>query len=126
LISNLGQEDYLGAMREAEVVIGNSSSGLIEAPAAKTPTVNVGPRQDGRLRAASVIDCLEESTAIEGALRQALDPSFRNSCFDEAPPYGQPSNASQKIVSLLQATDLENVLIKKFHDLTFQNLEETP
>lgn len=69
---SLGQERYLGTMAIADVVIGNSSSGLYEAPSLRTPTVNIGRRQQGRLKAASVYDCPPEKKAITKAIVQAL------------------------------------------------------
>jgi UDP-N-acetylglucosamine 2-epimerase (non-hydrolysing)/GDP/UDP-N,N'-diacetylbacillosamine 2-epimerase (hydrolysing) len=69
---SLGQERYLGTMAVADVVIGNSSSGLYEAPSIRTPTVNIGRRQEGRLKAASVYDCPPEKEAIAKAIARAL------------------------------------------------------
>ncbi len=77
LVASLGHEYYLAALKQAAVVIGNTSSGLIEAPAAGAPTVNIGIRQDGRLRSQSVIDCPEERGAIAAAIDRALAPAMR-------------------------------------------------
>ena len=82
----LGHVRYLSAVRAADVVVGNSSSGLIEAPALGTPTVNVGTRQDGRIRPASVIDCAPEADAITAAVRRALEPDFQRLARESARP----------------------------------------
>jgi UDP-N-acetylglucosamine 2-epimerase (non-hydrolysing)/GDP/UDP-N,N'-diacetylbacillosamine 2-epimerase (hydrolysing) len=118
LIASLGQQFYLAALKEAAVAIGNSSSGIIEAPAAGTPTVNLGIRQDGRPRAASVIDCAEERGAIERAIRRALDPGMREVIATDDPPYGRPRNAAAAIAERLREADLAGILRKRFHDLT--------
>ena len=112
-----GSEFYLAALKQAAVVIGNSSSGLIEAPAAGTPTVNLGIRQKGRPRAASVIDCAEERGAIERAIRRALDPAMRAIIATDDPPYGRPRDAAGAIVERLREADLAGILRKTFHDL---------
>lgn len=98
---SLGQQRYLSLMREADVVIGNSSSGLTEAPALKRPTVNVGDRQKGRLKATSVIDCAEQAEDIVGAIRVALSPEFRRALPQTVSLYGM-GNASEAIVSRLK------------------------
>ncbi len=114
--ASLGQRRYLATMRAASVVIGNSSSGLIEAPACGVPTVNLGTRQDGRLRAASVLDCAEERDAIVAATRRALDPEFRASLADMANPYGD-GHAVERIMKVLRAADFAGLVHKRFHDL---------
>jgi UDP-N-acetylglucosamine 2-epimerase (non-hydrolysing) len=116
LVASLGQQFYLAALKEAAVVIGNSSSGLIEAPAVGTPTVNLGIRQKGRPRAASVIDCAEECGAIERAIRRALDPSMRAIIAADEPPYGRPRDAAGSILESLRSVDLGMVLHKRFHE----------
>jgi len=114
--TSLGQLGYLSCMREVDAVVGNSSSGLLEAPTFHTPTVNIGDRQRGRLEAASVIDCAPERGAIEAALRQALSPSFVAGLRDVKNPYGD-GGASERIVEILRTVPLDNVLQKSFHDL---------
>lgn len=87
--ASLGQQRYLSLMRSADVVVGNSSSGLIEAPALHRATVNLGDRQKGRLRAASVIDTEEDRDAIERAIRQALSAEFQQHLPHLDSPYGR-------------------------------------
>lgn len=114
--TNLGQDRYLSLMAIADAVVGNSSSGLIEAPALAVPTVNIGPRQAGRLRAPSVVDCDETVVEITAALERVLTPGFRSGLQPENSPYGGPG-ASARIVDLLVSVPLQGLLNKRFHDL---------
>lgn len=116
LADTLGQRRYYGAMRWADAVVGNSSSGLLEAPAARIPTVNIGPRQRGRVRAASVIDCGVTRAEIKAALNRALDPEFRILAAQAPYPFGEPG-ASKRIAAILRGVSLEDILMKRFHDL---------
>jgi UDP-hydrolysing UDP-N-acetyl-D-glucosamine 2-epimerase len=116
LVTSMGQRRYLSAMRAAAVVIGNSSSGLLEAPAAGTATVNIGPRQDGRLRASSVIDCAEDVRDIRRAITRALSPAFRRGLAHIDAPYAG-RNVSVKIKNVLKRVRLGGLLQKTFHDL---------
>ena len=77
VVEALGQRRFWGLLRVADAMIGNSSAGLIEAPAVDLPAVNVGDRQEGRRREANVIDAPVETSAVAAALRRALDPAFR-------------------------------------------------
>lgn len=117
LFTSLGQERYLSAMKHAAAVVGNSSSGIIEAPAFGVPTVNIGLRQHGRLRAASVIDVDADTDAIITALTRALDPAFRDVATNGEKPYGLPG-ASTQIASRLRNIDLAALGRKSFHDLS--------
>lgn len=114
--SSLGQRRYLSAMKLAQVVIGNSSSGIFEAAALSTPSVNIGSRQDGRLRGASIIDCAENTQVIRDAITTALSPTFTKNLAGQSVPYGD-GNAAGRMVHILKKVDLENIVIKKFHDL---------
>lgn len=113
---SLGQRRYLSAMRLADVVIGNSSSGLTEAPALRRPTVNLGERQDGRLKADSVVDCPERSEDIVAAIRRALSPEMQGVLASLTPVYGE-SGASAKIAHTLKTHPLEGLIKKRFYDL---------
>ncbi|MDO8607463.1 MAG: UDP-N-acetylglucosamine 2-epimerase [Phaeospirillum sp.] len=115
-VASLGQTLYAAAMGGAEAVVGNSSSGIIEAPFLGTPTVNLGIRQRGRVRAASVIDCGETEPEIRAALAKALDPAFRAEAAKAAYPFGTPG-AAHRVVEVLKSTPLEGLLLKPFHDL---------
>ena len=103
--ASLGQPRYLSLMRESDVVLGNSSSALIEAPALRKAAVNVGDRQAGRLRASSVIDAPEERSAIRAALARALSPEFRSALPQTTSPYGS-GNASARIRDTLRTVPL--------------------
>ena len=116
LVASLGSARYLAAVREAAALVGNSSSGYIEAPAVGTPTVNLGERQKGRPRAASIVDCEENVASIAAALRKVLQPAFRQGIRDQALPYGRPGNVSAKIASVLIEADLGSLRTKPFHD----------
>jgi UDP-N-acetylglucosamine 2-epimerase len=76
-VAALGERAYWGLLRIADAMLGNSSSGVIEAPALGLPVVNVGDRQAGRRRSPNIIDVQDEPAAIAAALRRALDPAFR-------------------------------------------------
>ena len=111
---SLGQLKYLSLLRQAAVVIGNSSSGLTEAPALKKATVNIGDRQKGRLKASSVIDSPENAVDISKAIRTALSAEFQGSLGGTISLYGQ-GDVSKKIVTIL--TDAPIRLEKRFFDL---------
>ncbi len=113
-VVNLGQKLYLSALKHATLVLGNSSSGIIEAPSFKIPTINLGDRQRGRLRADSVIDCAEDSGSIENAVRQAMSENFRKKLAKTRSPYGQ-GDSSLKIKNKLKTADLDGILMKRFH-----------
>lgn len=113
---SLGAERYLSAMALADAAAGNSSSGVIEAPALRTPSVNIGERQAGRLRPPGVLDCPIDAAAIRKALSQALEPGFRAALQDAAPPFGD-GHAAGRIVSVLETADLAALRRKRFVDL---------
>lgn len=115
LVASLGTARYLSAVSHAAAVVGNSSSALIEAPAVGTPTVNVGPRQQGRLRAATVVDCAELADDIVAALGRVLDPRFREVAA-APPPYGRPGDAAGRMLDILRRVDLDELRMKRFHD----------
>jgi UDP-N-acetylglucosamine 2-epimerase (non-hydrolysing)/GDP/UDP-N,N'-diacetylbacillosamine 2-epimerase (hydrolysing) len=113
--TSLGMLNYLSALRHCDVVIGNSSSGLIEAPSFKKPTVNLGDRQRGRLKAESVIDCEEKTSAIEAAIWKALSPEFRKCCETIVSPYGQ-GDVALGVKNTLKSFDTAGILMKRFFD----------
>ena len=116
LTSSLGQLRYLSLVSEANVVIGNSSSGLIEVPAVGTPTVNIGDRQQGRLRAPSVIDCEDTTEAIRTAIEKAQSSAMQATAAQRQSPYGA-GGASKAIVEHIKSADLDGILVKSFHDI---------
>ncbi len=113
--TSLGQARYHSLMHHVDGVVGNSSSGLIEAPAMHKPTVNIGPRQSGRLRAASVVDCDPETGSIIEAIQSIYSAEFQSSLASVTNPYGVPGG-SATVVEVLESTPLEGILMKRFHD----------
>jgi GDP/UDP-N,N'-diacetylbacillosamine 2-epimerase (hydrolysing) len=114
--TSLGQLRYLSCIRHVDGVVGNSSSGLIEVPAFRKGTVNIGDRQRGRLKAASVIDCGPERGPIAAAIATLYSPEFQRSLEAVRNPYGD-GGASEEIVRVLAEHPLEGLLKKSFHDL---------
>jgi UDP-N-acetylglucosamine 2-epimerase len=96
----LGEQRYWAMLRSADAMLGNSSSGLIEAPAAHLPAVNIGERQKGRLRGANVIDVAAEPGEIAAGLQQALSPCFREQCRRAPSPFGD-GHSGAEIVEIL-------------------------
>ncbi|MFM7021667.1 MAG: UDP-N-acetylglucosamine 2-epimerase [Flavobacteriales bacterium] len=115
---SMGQLNYLSALKYVDVVIGNSSSGLIEAPSFKIPTVNIGDRQKGRIKAKSVIDCDPEYKSIVQAINQAFSPDFKKKVKKVINPYGE-KNASKQIVEGIKKAKYEGILKKEFFDISF-------
>ena len=114
--TSLGQLRYFTCLSQVDAVIGNSSSGLLEAPSFKKATVNIGDRQKGRLKASSVIDCLPESDSISAAIEKVYSPSFQAVLKTAFNPYGE-AGASDKIVAILSQKSFEGILKKAFVDL---------
>lgn len=113
---SLGQLRYLSCMAHVDGVVGNSSSGLAEAPSFRRGAVNIGDRQRGRLKAASVIDCEPFCDSIEKALHKLYSADFQESLAQVRSPYGE-GGASEKIIDILKHVDLDDILKKSFHDL---------
>jgi UDP-N-acetylglucosamine 2-epimerase (non-hydrolysing)/GDP/UDP-N,N'-diacetylbacillosamine 2-epimerase (hydrolysing) len=109
--TSLGQVRYLSLMNEVDVVVGNSSSGLYEAPSLHTPTVNIGDRQRGRLSAASVIHCEPEPLAIYDAINKA----FKLNVSEVENPYGAGHAAPRIIEAIAAVNDPIKLLKKRFH-----------
>ncbi len=117
--TSLGQQRYLSCMKYVDAVVGNSSSGLAEAPSMGIATINIGDRQKGRLSASSVINCEPTQQSISGALSTVFDPSFRSTLTSTKNPYGS-GGASEKIVEVIKKHDLKNLLKKSFFNLDVQ------
>lgn len=115
-VESFGRTRYLSMVAACGAVIGNSSSGIIEAPAVGTPTVNIGDRQRGRLRARSVIDCSPDKASIVQAISYALEPSFREAVRNIVHPYGDGSTA-RRIRHVLCEIPLQGLIRKTFHDM---------
>lgn len=113
-IPSLGHVRYLSAIKHAAVVIGNSSSGIIEVPAMDVPTVNIGMRQKGRLAAKSVLHCAADQASIRNAVITALNREYKAADEKVHNPYGQ-GDASSQIIRMLKSLSLNAV--KTFHDV---------
>jgi GDP/UDP-N,N'-diacetylbacillosamine 2-epimerase (hydrolysing) len=114
--TSLGQLRYLSCIKHVDGVIGNSSSGLIEVPSFHKGTINIGDRQRGRLRAASVIDCPPDKMSIMKAIDQLFSPSFLASLSSIQNPYGN-GGASVDIVKILERASFDDLLKKLFFDV---------
>lgn len=113
-IPSLGQKRYLSTVKNAAVVIGNSSSGIIEVPAFNVPTVNIGVRQKGRLAARSVLNCIATKAAISAAITTAVTGSYKIPGETIINPYGA-GNASAQAIQMLKSLEFEPS--KPFYDL---------
>lgn len=114
--SNLGFQRYLSVLNQVAGVVGNSSSGILEAPTLKTATVNIGSRQHGRPRAESVIDCRGDSEDIRAAIEKLFDPEFQRNVKVCQNPYGT-AGASKRIVNILGQPLPKNLPGKFFYDV---------
>jgi GDP/UDP-N,N'-diacetylbacillosamine 2-epimerase (hydrolysing) len=114
--TSLGQLRYLSALQYVDAVVGNSSSGLAEAPSFKIGTINIGDRQKGRIKASSVIDCEPNKDSILKSFEKLYSKEFQNSLINVKNPYGDGC-ASKRIVEILKNVDLKNILKKSFYDL---------
>ena len=115
---SLGQLLYLSCMLYVDGVVGNSSSGLVEAPSFKKGTINIGNRQRGRMCAASVINCEPNLKAIRKAFFKLYSNDFQESLYEVSNPYGN-GGASKKVVEILEKSDLSEILKKKFCNIKF-------
>jgi len=112
---SVGQQNYLSLLSGAKFVLGNSSSGLLEAPSFNVPTINVGKRQDGRPRAKSVVDVDCDETQIVNGIQSVIAQEGAPSFQGIENPYGNPG-ASKRITDILETYDLETLLPKRFLD----------
>lgn len=111
-LENLGTQAYFSMMALAAAMVGNSSSGIIEAPSFRLPVVNIGTRQDGRVRGQNVLDVGYGRAEIAAAIRCAVAPEFRADLRDSRSPYGE-GDASTRIVERLKSVPLDARLIRK-------------
>ncbi|MCA9766660.1 MAG: UDP-N-acetylglucosamine 2-epimerase (hydrolyzing) [Carnobacterium sp.] len=117
--TSMGQLRYLSTMKIATAVIGNSSSGIIEAPSFKVPTVNIGDRQKGRIQAESVINCQPKIEYIDKAIKTSLSDDFSNTLSEMENPYGD-GEVSEKIVKVIREFVSKDTSLKKpFYDVSF-------
>ena len=114
--TSLGQLRYLSCMQFVDGIVGNSSSGIAEAPSMGIGTINIGDRQKGRLSASSIIHCSSGRSEIREALQRLYDPMFRALLAGTSNPYGN-GGASKKILDVIRSYPLNGVLKKSFYDL---------
>jgi len=115
--SSLGQQRYLSCIAQCDGVVGNSSSGLLEAPTLKKGAINIGDRQRGRLQAANVINCRAQRGEIGVALTKLYSPVFLASLTVVTNPYGD-GGASARVVKIIKALKLNVLVQKSFYNLT--------
>lgn len=120
LVDSLGTQGYLSAVKYAKFVIGNSSSGIIEVPSFKKPTINIGDRQLGRIQARSIINCRPVKKEILSAIDKAMSYNFNNRLKDLRSPYGD-GNTSEQIIEITKEYLLNEKfeLKKKFYNINF-------
>ncbi|WP_202108284.1 UDP-N-acetylglucosamine 2-epimerase [Succinivibrio dextrinosolvens] len=121
IFTSLGTRRYLSLMKYAKFVLGNSSSGVIEAPCLQVPTVNIGDRQKGRTLVDSIINCGPSCNDIEQAIRLALSEDFINKCKNTVSPYGKGNTSElicKKIIEIIKKDKVS--LKKKFFDIFFK------
>ncbi len=115
--TSMGQLRYLSAMKYCSLVIGNSSSGIVEAPTFKKPTINIGDRQKGRIQAASIINCSPQEDEILHGINKALNKEFLDELQQIVNPYGD-GNTTSKIVEVMRNELFKDInMKKKFYDL---------
>lgn len=117
LFTSLGSLRYLSLVKQVDLVIGNSSSALIEVPALGRPSIDIGDRQRGRLRGPSVVHTHADARSIRDAITQCLSPVFKANLDPRLSPYSPgEGSVSKKVLACLRETPLENLLQKVFHD----------
>jgi len=114
--TSMGQLNYVSTLQYVDAVIGNSSSGLTEAPTFNIGTINIGDRQKGRLKADSVIDCLPNKESINNAIKKLYSKSFQKKLTFVKNPYGD-GDATEKIMKILTNEPMPNDIKKVFYDL---------
>lgn len=121
LFKSLGQLRYFSCLKQVDAVVGNSSSGLIEAPSFGIGTINIGDRQLGRLKSRSVIDCLPDRYSILEGLSELYSQTFQDGLNYVGNPYGN-GGAANAIVDVLSNYPIENILKKSFYDQSIEGL----
>tara|TARA_B100001964_G_C14185738_1_gene578534 strand:+ start:768 stop:1199 length:432 start_codon:yes stop_codon:yes gene_type:complete len=114
--TSMGHLNYLSTMQFVDGVVGNSSSGLAEAPTFKIGTINIGDRQKGRLKAKSVIDCEPTTDSIKNAIGMLYSKEFQNILPMVDSPYGE-GDATEKIMEVLKNANIPEEPKKEFYDL---------
>ena len=116
MFKSLGQQRYLSLIRQMDLMIGNSSSGILEMPYFKKITFNLGTRQQGRVKSKSVIDVKIDSKSISKNIKDFYKGKFRKNLNLSRNLYGN-GNSSKKVIKILKRTNFKNLLNKKFVDI---------
>ena len=120
VVTSLGVVRYLSAMQYAKMVIGNSSSGIVEAPSMKVPTINIGDRQKGRMLAESVISCKPLEEDIYNAFKTALSPQFEKKIEHVESPFGDGTTSKKILDYIIKYLNNKNEFNEKhFYDIDF-------
>lgn len=120
VVTSLGVLRYLSAVKYAKLVIGNSSSGVVEAPSMGTPTINIGDRQKGRIMAESVICCVPDKVKISEAMKIAMSNEFQEKAKHIKSPFGDGTTSNQIINTILgYLENREKTNEKHFYDISF-------
>jgi len=114
--TSMGSLNYLSTLQFIDGVVGNSSSGLAEAPTFKIGTINIGDRQNGRMKAESIIDCNPGQKSITKAIKKLYSKEFQNKLMTVSNPYGN-GKATGKIIEILKKKKIPDHLKKEFYDL---------
>lgn len=114
-VASLGKKRYYATLRYVTAVVGNSSSGLVEAPCFGKPVLNIGDRQKGRIRGKGVVDCLPVKDSIVAGLQKVLTPKFREEAAKAANPYEKPDTL-RTIFEILKRVEPEKITRKSFYD----------
>lgn len=124
-VTSLGTKRYLSAMKYCAAVIGNSSSGIVEAPSFKVATINIGDRQKGRIKATSVVDCEPSTASIKAAILKGTSPEFQQVLKSTKNPFEKHGTASE-IVSTILSFDLMSLIKKRFYNIYHSRQDMTP
>ena len=116
MIKSMGQKFFLSTLKYVDGIIGNSSSGLLEAPSFKIGTINIGDRQTGRVKSKSIIDCDNSKKSIISSINKLYSSEFKKVLYRVKNPYDRGS-ASKKCVMIIKKTRLKNILKKNFYDI---------
>ncbi len=119
VVSSLGVVRYLSAMKYAKLVIGNSSSGIIEAPSIGVPTINIGDRQKGRMCAESIINCAPQKEQIASAIEKGLDDLFQKKAKNVKSPFGDGTTSKQIEKIVMEYLKNDKQIEKPFYEIDF-------
>src|SRR3990170_2776895 len=117
LVENLGTQGYFSVMAVAAAMVGNSSSGIVEAPSFTLPVVNIGTRQQGRIREKNVLDVGYSHAEIRAAIAEAVSPDFRAGLKDLISPYGDGHSAERIVRRLKEIKPGDDLLVKGFYNM---------